>query len=108
MIWIFSKLGDRAASLDITWYHWPCHIDITKYRFYMAARIDKIVISELDATDPRVPDNGQTVPPSNRESHSHKHSQIMKIYPGGTCSLLRKMLWRSRDIPTAMYMRDLS
>jgi hypothetical protein len=52
MIWIFSILGDRAASLDITWYDWPCNIDITKYRFYMAARIDKIVISELAATDP--------------------------------------------------------
>ncbi len=52
MIWIFSILGDRAASLDITWYHWPCNIDVTKNRFYMAARIDKIVILELAATDP--------------------------------------------------------
>jgi hypothetical protein len=51
MIWIFSILGDRAASLDITRYHWPCNIDIMKNRFYMAARIDKIVISELAATD---------------------------------------------------------
>jgi hypothetical protein len=51
MIWIFSILGDRAANVDITWYHWPCNIDITKNRFYMAARIDKIVISELAATD---------------------------------------------------------
>ncbi len=51
MIWIFSILGDRAASLDITWYHWPCNIDITKNRFYMAARIDKIVISKLAATE---------------------------------------------------------
>ena len=54
MIWIFSILGDRAANVDITWYHWPCNIDITKNRFYMAARIDKIVISELAATDPRI------------------------------------------------------
>ena len=53
MIWIFSILGDRAANVDITWYHWPCNIDITKNRFYMAARIDKIVISELAATDRR-------------------------------------------------------
>ncbi len=53
MIWIFSILGDRAANVDITWYHWPCNIDITKNRFYMAARIDKIVISELAATAPR-------------------------------------------------------
>ncbi len=52
MIWIFSILGDRAANVDITWYHWPCNIDITKNRFYMAARIDKIVISELAATAP--------------------------------------------------------
>ncbi len=51
MIWIFSILGDRAASLDIKWNHWPCNIDITKNRFYMAARIDKIVISKLAATD---------------------------------------------------------
>jgi len=51
MIWIFSILGDRAANVDISWYHWPCNIDITKNRFYMAARIDKIVISELVATD---------------------------------------------------------
>ena len=57
MIWIFSILGDRAANVDITWYHWPCNIDITKNRFYMAARIDKIVISELAATDPpKIPD----------------------------------------------------
>jgi len=28
------------------------NIDITLNRFYMAARIDKIVISELAATDP--------------------------------------------------------
>ena len=42
-----------AASLNITWYHWPCNIDIMKNQFYMAARIDKIVISELAATDPR-------------------------------------------------------
>jgi len=54
MIWIFSILGDHAANVDITWYHWPCNIDITKNRFYMAARIDKIVISELAATDPLV------------------------------------------------------
>ena len=45
-------LGDRAANVDITWYHWPCNIDITKNRFYMAARIDKIAISELAATEP--------------------------------------------------------
>jgi len=51
MIWIFLILGDRAANVDITWYHWPCNIDIAKNRFYMAARIDKIVISELAATD---------------------------------------------------------
>jgi len=51
MIWIFSILGHRAASLDIAWHHWPYNINITKYRFYMAARIDKIVISELAATD---------------------------------------------------------
>ena len=50
---MISILGDRAANVDITWYHWPCNIDITKNRFYMAARIDKIVISELAATDPR-------------------------------------------------------
>ena len=50
MIWIFLILGD----LDITWYHWPCNIDITKYQFYMAARIDKIVISEFPATDPPI------------------------------------------------------
>jgi hypothetical protein len=48
---MISILGDRAANVDITWYHWPCNIDITKNRFYMAARIDKIVISELAATD---------------------------------------------------------
>ncbi len=54
MIWIFSILRDRAASLNITWYHCPCNIDITKYRFYMAAKIDKIVISELAATDPQI------------------------------------------------------
>ena len=50
---MISILGDRAANVDITWYHWPCNIDITKNRFYMAARIDKIVISELAATEPR-------------------------------------------------------
>jgi hypothetical protein len=50
---MISILGDRAANVDITWYHWPCNIDIMKNRFYMAARIDKIVISELAATDPR-------------------------------------------------------
>ena len=55
MIWIFSILGDRAANVDITWYHWPCNIDITKYRFYMAARIDKIVILELASKDPIEP-----------------------------------------------------
>jgi hypothetical protein len=33
------------------WYHWPCNIDITKYRFYMAARIEPTVISEVAATD---------------------------------------------------------
>jgi len=49
---MISILGDRAANVDITWYHWPCNINITKNRFYMAARIDKIVISELAATDP--------------------------------------------------------
>ena len=48
---MISILGDRAANVDITWYHWPCNIDIMKNRFYMAARIDKIVISELAATD---------------------------------------------------------
>ena len=48
---MISILGDRAANVDITWYHWPCNVDITKNRFYMAARIDKIVISELAATD---------------------------------------------------------
>jgi len=48
---MISILGDRAANVDITWYHWPCNIDITKNRFYMAARIDKIVISELAATE---------------------------------------------------------
>ena len=32
------------------WYHWPCNIVITKYQFYMAARIDNIVISKLAAT----------------------------------------------------------
>ncbi len=53
MMQIFSILGDCAANVDITWYHWPCDIDITKYRFYMAARIHKIVISELAATDPQ-------------------------------------------------------
>jgi len=47
-------LGDRAANVDITWYHWPCNIDITKNRFYVAARIDKIVISELVATDRQI------------------------------------------------------
>jgi len=51
MIWIFLILGDHAANVDITWYHWPCIIGITKNQFYMAARIDKIVISELAATD---------------------------------------------------------
>ncbi len=49
---MISILGDRAANVDITWYHWQYNIDITKNRFYMAARIDKIVISELAATDP--------------------------------------------------------
>ncbi len=49
---MISIFGGRAANVDITWYHWPCNIDITKNRFYMAARIDKIVISELVATDP--------------------------------------------------------
>ena len=52
---MISILGDRAANVDITWYHWPCNIDITKNRFYMAARIDKIVISELAATDLLIP-----------------------------------------------------
>jgi len=51
---MISILGDRTANVDITWYHWPCNIDITKNRFYMAARIDKIVISELAATDPKL------------------------------------------------------
>jgi len=32
-------------------HHWPCNIDITKNRFYMAARIDSIVILILAATD---------------------------------------------------------
>jgi len=49
---MISILGDRAANVDIAWYHWPCSINITKNRFYTAARIDKIVISELAATDP--------------------------------------------------------
>jgi len=48
---MISILGDRAANVDITWYHWPCNIGITKKRFYMAAGIDKIVILELAATD---------------------------------------------------------
>ena len=48
---MISMLGDCAANVDITWYHWPCNIDITKNRFYMAARMDKNVISELAATD---------------------------------------------------------
>ena len=50
---MISILGDRAANVDITWYHWPCNINIMKNRFYMVARIDKIVISELAATEPR-------------------------------------------------------
>ncbi len=48
---MISILGDRTANVDITRYHWPCNIDITKNRFYMAARIDKIIISELAATE---------------------------------------------------------
>ena len=35
------------------WYHWPCNIDDTKYRFNIAAKIDRIVILELAATDLR-------------------------------------------------------
>jgi len=38
---MISILGDRTANVNITWYHWPCNIDTTKNRFYMAARIDK-------------------------------------------------------------------
>ena len=53
---MITILGDRAANVDITWYHWPCNIGITKNRFYMVARIDKIVISELAATDPSSPE----------------------------------------------------
>jgi len=37
--------------LILGWYHWPCNIDISKYRFYLAARIDSIVISKLAATE---------------------------------------------------------
>jgi len=48
---MISILGDRASNVDITWYHWPCNMDITKNQFYMAARNNKIVISELAATD---------------------------------------------------------
>jgi hypothetical protein len=62
MIWIFSLLGDRAANVDITWYHWPCNIGITKNRFYMVARIDKIVISELAATDPQIQNFDKSLP----------------------------------------------
>jgi len=32
------------------WYHWPCNLE--KYRFYIAARTDTIIISKLAATDP--------------------------------------------------------
>ncbi len=49
---MISILGDRTANVDITWYHWPYNIDIMENPFYMAARIDKIVILELAATDP--------------------------------------------------------
>ena len=52
---MISILGDHAANVDITLYHWPCNIDITKYRFYMAARFDNIVILELAAKDPIEP-----------------------------------------------------
>ena len=48
---MISILGDRTANVDITWYHWPYNINIIKYQFYMAARIDKILILELAATD---------------------------------------------------------
>jgi len=61
---MISILGDRVANVDITWYHWPCNIDITENRSYMAARIDKIVISELAATDLHTK-VGTGVPPKN-------------------------------------------
>ncbi len=52
MISIKSILGDHAASLDPRVDKLTINIDITKYRFYMAARIDMIVISKLAATNP--------------------------------------------------------
>ena len=50
---MFSILGDRAASLDPGVVPLAMNIEITKYRFYMAARIERTVILELAATDPR-------------------------------------------------------
>ncbi len=49
---VISILHDLDFFVSILgWYHWQYNIDITKYRFYMAARIDSIVISKLAATD---------------------------------------------------------
>jgi len=49
---MISILGDRTPQLMSILHGTTGHIiDIMKYRFYMAARIDKIVISELATTD---------------------------------------------------------
>ena len=47
---VFDIRSGQLVSI-LGWYHWPCNIDITKYRFYMAARIEPSIISELAATD---------------------------------------------------------
>jgi len=60
--------------LILGWYHWPCNIDITKYRLYMTARIDSIVILKLGATDPRrIP---QEIPQRQYSSVREKRSDF--------------------------------
>jgi len=77
---MISILGDRAANVDITWYHWPCNINITKNQFYMAARIDKIIISELAATELRFYDMLTTFALGLREFSGLKVRNNVTVY----------------------------
>ncbi len=49
----FDIFNIRGPHSQFRWYHWRCNINPKKYWYYMAARIDTIIISKLAAADPQ-------------------------------------------------------